>query len=122
AAGGRSCLGEAFTPMQPWWSFRLDVHFILGPRSLCACCLYCSGDDNALPFCGALFTQPRLLARQPWQILGHEGYVCALLGQHNNESIITFPVDGFIQKANGFAGVFPDKSCTALAYLPLLII
>nr|GFB21003.1 plasma membrane ATPase 1-like isoform X1 [Tanacetum cinerariifolium] len=48
--------------------------------------------------------------------------VCALLGHHNDESIIAFPVDGFIQKADGFAGVFPGKSCAASAYLPLLII
>nr|GEY93962.1 hypothetical protein [Tanacetum cinerariifolium] len=37
---------------------------------------------------------------------GHEGHVCALLGQHNDESIIAFLVDGFIQKADGFASVF----------------
>nr|GFA28964.1 hypothetical protein [Tanacetum cinerariifolium] len=43
-------LGGAFTPTQPWWSFWLDVYFVLGPRSLCACCLYYLGNDNALLF------------------------------------------------------------------------
>lgn len=31
----------------------------------------------------------------------------ALLGQHKDESIVTLPVDELIEKADGFAGVFP---------------
>nr|GFB82982.1 hypothetical protein [Tanacetum cinerariifolium] len=42
--------------------------------------------------------------------------------QHKDKSIIAFLVDELIEKADGFSGVFPDKSCAALAYLPLLII
>ncbi|KAI9153370.1 hypothetical protein LWI28_010337 [Acer negundo] len=32
----------------------------------------------------------------------------ALLGQHKDESIVTLPVDELIEKADGFAGVFPE--------------
>ena len=32
-----------------------------------------------------------------------------LLELNNDESIIAFPVDELIEKADGFAGVFPDK-------------
>ncbi|KAG5535046.1 hypothetical protein RHGRI_022977 [Rhododendron griersonianum] len=32
----------------------------------------------------------------------------ALLGQHKDESIIALPVDELIEKADGFAGVFPE--------------
>jgi H+-transporting ATPase len=31
----------------------------------------------------------------------------ALLGQHKDESIAALPVDDLIEKADGFAGVFP---------------
>ena len=33
----------------------------------------------------------------------------ALLGQHKDESIVALPVDELIEKADGFAGVFPGK-------------
>lgn len=33
----------------------------------------------------------------------------ALLGQHRDESIVALPVDELIEKADGFAGVFPGK-------------
>ena len=33
----------------------------------------------------------------------------ALLGQHKDESIVSLPVDELIEKADGFAGVFPGK-------------
>lgn len=31
----------------------------------------------------------------------------ALLGQHKDESIASLPIDELIEKADGFAGVFP---------------
>lgn len=33
----------------------------------------------------------------------------ALLGQNRDESIVALPVDELIEKADGFAGVFPGK-------------
>lgn len=33
----------------------------------------------------------------------------ALLGQHKDESIAALPVDELIEKADGFAGVFPGN-------------
>jgi H+-transporting ATPase len=33
----------------------------------------------------------------------------ALLGQHKDKSIVALPVDELIEKADGFAGVFPGK-------------
>lgn len=38
----------------------------------------------------------------------------ALLGQDKDESIAALPVDELIEKADGFAGVFPGKlSCSS---------
>ena len=34
----------------------------------------------------------------------------ALLGQHKDESIVSLPVDELIEKADGFAGVFPGNN------------
>jgi len=38
----------------------------------------------------------------------------ALLGQHKDESIGALPIDDLIEKADGFAGVFPGKICLLL--------
>nr|GFB49384.1 ATPase 9, plasma membrane-type [Tanacetum cinerariifolium] len=38
-----------------------------------------------------------------------------LLEQHKDKSIIAFPVDELIEKADGFAGVFPGKDCAGNA-------
>lgn len=35
----------------------------------------------------------------------------ALLGQHKDESVGALPIDDLIEKADGFAGVFPGKIC-----------
>lgn len=35
----------------------------------------------------------------------------ALLGQNKDESIVALPVDELIEKADGFAGVFPGMDC-----------
>ena len=35
----------------------------------------------------------------------------SLLGQHKDESIAGLPVEELIEKADGFAGVFPGKMC-----------
>jgi hypothetical protein len=34
----------------------------------------------------------------------------SLLGQNKDESIAALPIDELIEKADGFAGVFPGKS------------
>jgi hypothetical protein len=38
----------------------------------------------------------------------------ALLGQNKDESIADLPVDDLIEKADGFAGVFPGVYCNQL--------
>ena len=38
----------------------------------------------------------------------------ALLGQDRDESIVALPVDELIEKADGFAGVFPGKKLDLL--------
>ena len=40
----------------------------------------------------------------------------ALLGQNKDESIVALPVDELIEKADGFAGVFPGKKLDLLIY------
>ncbi|KAL7111448.1 hypothetical protein ACP275_05G088400 [Erythranthe tilingii] len=35
----------------------------------------------------------------------------SLLGQHKDEAIASLPVDELIEKADGFAGVFPVQIC-----------
>lgn len=52
----------------------------------------------------------------------------ALLGQDKDESIVALPIDELIEKADGFAGVFPGmllplpllgkaQACTKISYL-----
>lgn len=41
----------------------------------------------------------------------------ALLGQDKDESIAALPVDELIEKADGFAGVFPGKFHYCLLYM-----
>ena len=38
----------------------------------------------------------------------------ALLGQNKDESIATLPIDELIEKADGFAGVFPGNDSFSL--------
>lgn len=38
----------------------------------------------------------------------------SLLGQHKDESIAGLPVEELIEKADGFAGVFPGELCLLL--------
>lgn len=40
----------------------------------------------------------------------------ALLGQNKDESIVALPVDELIEKADGFAGVFPGISSILFIY------
>ena len=40
----------------------------------------------------------------------------ALLGQNKDESIGALPVDDLIEKADGFAGVFPGKKFVCFFY------
>lgn len=40
----------------------------------------------------------------------------ALLGQNKDESIVALPVDELIEKADGFAGVFPGRKLDPLIY------
>jgi len=37
----------------------------------------------------------------------------ALLGQNKDEATASIPVDDLIEKADGFAGVFPGEHCIA---------
>ena len=39
----------------------------------------------------------------------------ALLGQDKDESIVALPIDELIEKADGFAGVFPGNKIFILA-------
>lgn len=39
----------------------------------------------------------------------------SLLGQNKDESIVTLPVDELIEKADGFAGVFPGTHSLSLS-------
>lgn len=43
----------------------------------------------------------------------------ALLGQHADESIAALPIDELIEKADGFAGVFPGKNTGSIFYFIL---
>lgn len=40
----------------------------------------------------------------------------ALLGQDKDESIVALPVDELIEKADGFAGVFPGMTLEIICY------
>lgn len=41
----------------------------------------------------------------------------SLLGDHKDESIANIPVEELIEKADGFAGVFPGKYTTILLFI-----
>jgi hypothetical protein len=44
----------------------------------------------------------------------------ALLGQNKDESIASLPIDELIEKADGFAGVFPGTTMHITCFLLLL--
>lgn len=44
----------------------------------------------------------------------------SLLGQHKDESIAGLPVEELIEKADGFAGVFPGECCLPLMRLMIV--
>lgn len=43
----------------------------------------------------------------------------ALLGHDKDESIVALPIDELIEKADGFAGVFPGKACIYLLFIEI---
>ena len=45
----------------------------------------------------------------------------ALLGQNKDEVIAALPVDELIEKADGFAGVFPGIICVFLVFKKILL-
>lgn len=45
----------------------------------------------------------------------------ALLGQDKDESIASLPVDDLIEKADGFAGVFPGKILEIICFISLFL-
>ena len=40
----------------------------------------------------------------------------ALLGQNKDEATASIPVDNLIEKADGFAGVFPGEHCIVVFF------
>ena len=71
--------------------------------------LYCSTDSIPSPLLGDQLAIGKETARRLG--MGTNMYPSsALLGQNKDESIASLPIDELIEKADGFAGVFPGTT------------